>query len=235
MRAAQETYGTYGERAALGGGAAIWSRTGASGSVTRVLPDGCMDLLLWRGQLTVAGPDTRAQLFAGRDADRVTGLRLAPGQGPAVFGVRAHELRDRRVPLEAVWPEGTVRMLAERVSTARDPGRELESIARRRLCASEDVGPLRGRVVVELRRGRDVAATARAVGLSERQLHRRCREVFGYGPKLLSRVLRLQRALRLARCGTPFAEVAGAAGYADQAHLARETRALAGVPLTELL
>jgi AraC-like DNA-binding protein len=53
--------------------------------------------------------------------------------------------------------------------------------------------------------------------------------------KRLSRVLRLQRALALARRGLPLATVAATAGYADQPHLAREVRALTGVPLTTLL
>ncbi|WP_461029927.1 helix-turn-helix domain-containing protein, partial [Streptomyces sparsus] len=69
----------------------------------------------------------------------------------------------------------------------------------------------------------------------ERQLHRRAVRAFGYGPKTLARVLRLERALTLARAGLPFARVAADAGYADQAHLAREVKALAGVPLTTLL
>ena len=56
-----------------------------------------------------------------------------------------------------------------------------------------------------------------------------------YGPKTLARVLRLQRALGLARGGVPYAETAARAGFADQAHLARDVRELAGVPLTELL
>ncbi|MFD8985382.1 helix-turn-helix domain-containing protein, partial [Streptomyces sp. NPDC059564] len=50
-------------------------------------------------------------------------------------------------------------------------------------------------------------------------------------PRTLGRVLRLQRALALARRGLPQAEVAHTAGYADQAHLAREVRALAGTTL----
>ena len=49
--------------------------------------------------------------------------------------------------------------------------------------------------------------------------------------KTLARVLRLRRALALARAGTPFATVAVRAGYADQAHLARDVKALTGVPL----
>jgi AraC-like DNA-binding protein len=48
-------------------------------------------------------------------------------------------------------------------------------------------------------------------------------------------VLRFDRALALARAGTPLAEVAATAGYADQPHLAREVRALSGVPLRTLL
>ncbi|PWS51820.1 transcriptional regulator, partial [Streptomyces sp. FT05W] len=82
---------------------------------------------------------------------------------------------------------------------------------------------------------RSVAATARSVGLGARQLHRRSLAAFGYGPKTLARVLRLQRALALVRAGTPYAEAAYAAGCTDQAHLAREMRDLAGTTLGDLL
>lgn len=83
--------------------------------------------------------------------------------------------------------------------------------------------------------GRPVAATADELGLGARQLHRRALTAFGYGPKTLARVLRLQRALGLVRQGVPYAETAARAGFADQAHLARDVRQLAGVPLWELL
>ncbi|MFD9260612.1 helix-turn-helix domain-containing protein, partial [Streptomyces sp. NPDC059538] len=74
-------------------------------------------------------------------------------------------------------------------------------------------------------------ASARGGARGERQLHRRSLDAFGYGPRTLGRILRLRRALALARAGMPFAEVACVAGYADQAHLAREVRALAGTAL----
>jgi AraC-like DNA-binding protein len=48
-------------------------------------------------------------------------------------------------------------------------------------------------------------------------------------------VLRLQRALALARAGVPFAQTAARSGYADQAHLARDVKEFAGMPLGELL
>jgi AraC-like DNA-binding protein len=45
----------------------------------------------------------------------------------------------------------------------------------------------------------------------------------------------LERALHLARSGTPLATVAAVSGYADQPHLSREVRALAGVPMGVLV
>ncbi|GIJ28456.1 hypothetical protein Vqi01_36180 [Micromonospora qiuiae] len=80
-----------------------------------------------------------------------------------------------------------------------------------------------------------VGLVAVRCGLSSRQLQRRCNTAFGYGPKTLHRILRLQRALALARSGQSLATVAAEAGYADQAHLAREVRAMAAVPLSALL
>jgi AraC-like DNA-binding protein len=86
-----------------------------------------------------------------------------------------------------------------------------------------------------LLRSVDVASAAWEIGLSSRQLRRRCLDAFGYPPKVLQRVLRFDAAMRLAWRGVPFASVAFEAGYADQAHLAREVRALAGVPLGQLI
>ncbi|MBO8195042.1 helix-turn-helix transcriptional regulator [Streptomyces oryzae] len=230
----------YEERASRLPGAVAWTRGPVpAGTTGRVLPDGCMDLLLWNGELVVAGPDTRAYLATERLGGRVYGLRLPPGTGPRVFGAPAWELRDQRVPLAELWPGRQVRELHERVVQARDPLAALESVAAGRLTAVRSAAlpedAVAALVVAELRDGARVAEVAGRVGLSERQLHRRCRDAFGYGAKTLGRVLRMQRALRLAAGGTPFAETALRAGYADQAHLAREDRALAGVPMTELV
>ncbi|MBO8198730.1 helix-turn-helix transcriptional regulator [Streptomyces smyrnaeus] len=232
----------YEERASRLRGAVAWTRGPVPlGTAGRVLPDGCMDLLLWNGRLVVAGPDTRAHLATERRGLPVYGLRLPPGTGPRVFGVPARELRDQRVPLADLWPRGQVRELHERVAGAGDPLAALESVAGHRLAAERHAAAdpraaaLVDAVVAALRDGAGVAQVARRVGLSERQLHRRCQDSFGYGAKTLARVLRMQRALRLARAGTGLADTASRAGYADQAHLAREVRALAGVPITELL
>ncbi|WP_240805320.1 helix-turn-helix domain-containing protein [Streptomyces sp. A1547] len=210
-------------------GAIVWRRAGAPGGP--VLPDGCMDLLWVDGRLLVAGPDTGPHPVGevgGGAYGPVSGLRFAPGTAPALLGVPAHELRDRRVELTDLWPGPEVRGLAERTSAYEDPGAGLERLARSRADRSSPPDPLAARVAAGLRAGASVAAVAAAVGLGARQLHRRSLDAFGYGPRTLGRVLRLQRALELARRGLPQAEVAYRAGYADQAHLAREVRALAG-------
>ncbi|HEV7627306.1 MAG TPA: helix-turn-helix transcriptional regulator [Streptomyces sp.] len=217
------------------GGAVVWTHDGAPAGEGRVLPDGCMDLLLWDGALVIAGPDTRAHLVPRQAGARMTGLRFPPGTGPLVFGVPAQELRDQRVPLGAVWPQPTVRVLEERFAGAPEPGRALESLAAERLGDGPAEELLTAAVAELLGRGRGVAEVARVVSLSERQLHRRCLDAFGYGPKTLTRVLRMQKAIGLARRGSALARAALEAGYSDQAHLSREVRALAGVPMTELV
>lgn len=79
-----------------------------------------------------------------------------------------------------------------------------------------------------------MAAAADALGYSPRQLQRRALPVFGYGPQHLGRVLRLGRAVARADRGRGWAEAAGHAGFADQAHLARDVRALTGLTPTAL-
>ncbi|MCM2576101.1 helix-turn-helix domain-containing protein [Streptomyces meridianus] len=224
----------YEERESRLASAVLWRATGRRGPA-RVLPDGCIDLIWCDGELIVAGPDTHAHLGPGRPGAEYVGLRFAPGSGPGLLGVPAHELRDRRVPLAAVRSGAQVRRFTERIDGAADRGLALEEAARRLCPERPPSDPLCEAVVHYLGRGQSVSAAAAAAGIGERQLHRRCLAAFGYGPKTLARVLRFDGALRLARRGVPYAEVALLAGYADQAHLSREVRALAGLPLGQLV
>ncbi|MFC6061097.1 helix-turn-helix transcriptional regulator [Streptomyces ochraceiscleroticus] len=253
----------YRERPSVLPGAAVWTKT--PGTAPRpVLPDGCTDLIWYDGRLLVAGPDTRAHLPPAPERAPeapVVGLRFAPGQGPAAFGVPADALRDLRVPLDELWPGDRVRRLTDELAAAAAgrtpqapagrtpqapvgrapeapeaaPGRALEAAAAARLRTAAAPDPARGLIARAAARGTPVRELADAVGVGERQLHRRCLAAFGYGPKTLGRVLRLVRALDLARSGMPYAQVAAVAGYADQAHLAREVKALAGAPLGVVL
>jgi AraC-like DNA-binding protein len=198
-----------------------------------------MDLLLMDDDLVVAGPDSRA--WTGTAADRGTryvGLRFAPGAAPDFLGVPARELLNERVPLAELWSPARSRRLLDRIRSAPDPALALDeavaSLAEdppdrliRQVLRSIRAGVLRG--------GVGVWELAGTVGLSERQLHRRCLNAFGYGPKMLDRVLRMNIALDHARTGVALADVAALTGYSDQAHFTRDVKALTGLPPRILL
>ncbi|WP_319945529.1 helix-turn-helix domain-containing protein [Nocardia macrotermitis] len=216
-------------------GATVWTRTIGPADDAPVLPDGCMDLLWLGGRLVVAGPDTRAYSATAAPGTRISGIRFFPGTAPALLGVPARELLDRRAELDDLWRPARVRPLTEFLAAAADPLIGLDRIAGDVAAEANPADPALGAVVRGLGAGASVAALAASLGLGERRLHRMSLSAFGYGPKMLGRVLRLQRALTLARAGIPFAETAFRAGYADQAHLAREVRELAGTSLARLL
>ncbi|MFC9794258.1 helix-turn-helix domain-containing protein [Streptomyces sp. NPDC127584] len=75
-----------------------------------------------------------------------------------------------------------------------------------------------------------IHAVAAGTQGSRRQLEIRFREQIGLSPKRLARALRLDRAIGLLSAGGGQAETAAVAGFCDQAHLAREFRALTGMP-----
>jgi methylphosphotriester-DNA--protein-cysteine methyltransferase len=232
---------TYAERAApawiAGPVACVW-RTVSTGNGT-VLPDACVDLIHVQGRgAFVAGPDTapvRWPVIPARSV--VTGLRLRPGHAGAALGLPADELRDQRVDLADVWGrEGAE--LAARLDDAADTGERhaLMAAAVARRAARPDPLVLQAVALLAHRPDRRVAEVAAALAVSERHLLRRLRGAVGYGPKTLARILRFQRLLALAeRRADSLAELALAAGYADQPHMTGEVTRLAGAPPTTVL
>lgn len=231
--------GVYEERRSTRVDATMW-RSVAAGP-HRVLPDGCMDVLWWRGRLVVAGADTGAHLSDVRRGESVVGVRFDPGVLPALLGVPATEVTDQRVELTEFLGAGRTRRIAERLEGAADPW-ALERVLLDEVGTDRDTTielslstEQRRHLVRRIDTGCSVAALADETGWSERQLLRRSRHVFGYGPTVLRRVLRLQRALEVARSGRPLADVAVDTGYSDQAHLSRDVRSLTGTSLGRLL
>jgi AraC-like DNA-binding protein len=205
-----------------------------------VLPDACSDLIWEQGVgAYVAGPDTGPVATETRPGTVLVGVRFRPASGGQVLGLPLSELRDRRVPVADLRPLaglGAARGLdaaltpaaaAARIrdvagtwiaDSARDPAiSEAASLLRDPAARTEDI--------------------AERVGLSERQFRRRSHAAIGYGPKTLQRILRFQRFVRLldAAAEPPdLASLAALTGYADQPHLTRECRALAGRTPAEL-
>ncbi|GAA4538125.1 AraC family transcriptional regulator [Pseudonocardia xishanensis] len=208
----------------------------------RVLPDGCMDLLLSPdGGWSVAGPDTSAFLASGT-ADWTAGIRFHPGVLPRLLGVPAEELRDRREPVESVAPRALRPLVADLRPARSDAGaglfgaveRLVDAAVERRETAPWSLTAL-GHVTARLGTGAAVADLADELGWSTRSLTRHCTAVFGYGPTVLRRILRFRAAADLLYRGVAPAEVAARTGYADQPHLTREVRSLACVPPSALV
>jgi AraC-like DNA-binding protein len=92
------------------------------------------------------------------------------------------------------------------------------------------------RTLLATRGAMSVADLAEETGWSARHLDNRFRAEIGLTPKAAARVIRFDRARRMlmrrvSQGGPPaLADLAVAAGYYDQAHLAREFRGLAGCP-----
>jgi AraC-like DNA-binding protein len=203
-----------------------------------VHPDASIDIVWDGSDLVVFGPRTRSEATGEIRPGAYIGFRLRPGSTRAVLGEAAIALADRTVPLADLWGQaaGTTAMRLAAVGLGRAMS-ELAAVLIQRGRAGAEPDRLIPRLVELAANGRAVRDIAREVGLSERQLFRRCVDEVGYGPKHLVRVLRLQRLFGLARRlpDAGLAVLAAAAGYADQAHMSRDCRALTGLTAARLV
>lgn len=167
-----------------------------------------------------------------------TGLVLAslrPWAALAIFGVPLGSAGGECVPLEDLVGRGAADRLQQRVAAASGPptrvaaveaflaqvarGRQPDAIAREAAC----------RINREWGRTR-IAALARDLGMSRRQLERRFSLAVGVPLKPFARIVRAQKALGLLRQGAGSLDVALRCGYADQSHLIHELVDVAGQP-----
>lgn len=231
--------------------------TGSGAFREHVLPTGCMHLALrWSGPpLRVyagdAGPEGRVlghavvggarTSFYAREAGVAAasaGALLEPGAARALFGAGAQEFTGRHEALDNLWGRDAG-FCMERLQAATDPAHALalmEAFLLERLAPGTGLHPGVAAGLASLRHGGRVEDAARASGFSHRHFVARFRDATGLAPKAHARVLRMQSALGgLARPGAALADVALAAGFADQAHFSREFRAFAGVTPTQWL
>ncbi len=224
--------------------ACVWARVVSADETdpapTLVLPDACSDLVWQQGRgVSVAGPDTAPWVTHLGPGSVLIGVRFAPGAGGPALHQPLDALQDQRVPLDDVMAGA-----ARGVDGDLPPAVALERLvgaARSMVLAGPPDRTVQGasRLLADPRTS--VADACDKVGLSERQLRRRCRQSVGYGPKTLQRILRFRRFVAWTtagpRSGTDrgLAGIAAAAGYADQAHLTRECRDLAGMTPTALM
>jgi AraC-like DNA-binding protein len=181
------------------------------------------------------GLHTRPAVIGFEGAMEGMQLSLTPAGARALLGVPAAELAETVTSLDALLGRRADELL-ERLHACRDwPGRfaVLDRMMMRWLAERPPVPAPVERAWQLLASGRPrVAAVARHVGYSRRQLDVRCAREYGLAPKQLARLGRFERSHRLLKRDPAqgLAAVAAACGYYDQAHMAREWNALAGCP-----
>ncbi len=194
----------------------------------RVVPDGCIDIILVRHSPTevfkalVVGAMTRP-IFEDLTAQaEYLGIRFAPGSFGHFFRTPAHELTDRIVPWESLLAPSA---MEGRVTSAPDTQmrlRVVESILNQQLL-SDEPEPILAAVLQEISMSRglvSMARLARLAGWSPRHLRRVFHESVGVGPKTFCRIIRFQHALRILRRrpALDLLQTALDGGYYDQAH-----------------
>lgn len=171
---------------------------------------------------------------------RVFSVHFHPGGLYRLTGLPAAELTDSVLSLESAFGAGAT-LLTEQLSDCAG-SLQMRQVAESWLQAIGNSLRASSRmhaVAQSLQRSRgagDILALARAAGLSLRQLERTFRHEIGLTPKHFARITRFQHALALrdAFKEASWAEVADLAGYFDQAHLNRDTRAFAGLTPPDL-
>jgi AraC-like DNA-binding protein len=211
-------------------------------STVTIVPDACTDIVWTGSELRVAGPDTRPMVEPLTSGAFVVGVRFHCGAGGSVLGAPLAALCDARVDLRALWGDDAERLI-DRLH-GRGHAEALVQI-QRAVFARRDrwspTDPLINALIDMLQRERTdpelrMTRIASKLGLSERQLQRRCVAAVGYAPKLLARILRMQ-SFREALRRTPDAALSTLAfelGFADQAHLSHESARLFGTSPSQL-
>jgi AraC-like DNA-binding protein len=186
------------------------------------------------GRAVVIGARSSSYLRDTAQPSRSVGAHFRPGGACALLGVPAHELAGRHTPLDDLWAR-RASLAHEHLADATDAEERLdrfEALLLARLPSQRSPQGLVAHALTRLAAPRPCAveALARESGVSHRHLIELFRRSVGLAPKAFARVRRFQRAVALLarerRAG--LAEVALACGYADQPHLTREFRALAG-------
>jgi AraC-like DNA-binding protein len=176
----------------------------------------------------------RASSVLSEHAGRSEGMQvnLAPLAAHALFRVPMHELSGAVVPVDALLGQNA-NALVERLHNASSWDERFALVETALGTRLEDAAPTRGvewawRRIFETQGRVRIGALCDELGWSRRRLAATFREEIGLAPKVVARLVRLERAVELAQSGRAWAQVAYLSGYYDQSHLVNEFREITG-------
>jgi len=183
---------------------------------------------------TVTGVQTRAaKLRPGGPIGAVV-VHLKPEAACQLLGGGMHEFTDAYIAIGDILSATDVSLLEEMLAEATGPAERIARVQafllRHLNMRSPD--PVVKQAVQWLRRNPmlPVARLASRLELHERQLLRRFGAAVGAGPKQFANVARMEKAIAARRRGAGWAEIAGACGFTDQAHLTNAFHGMVGEP-----
>ncbi len=166
----------------------------------------------------------------------VAGFAVRPSAWRAIFKQPAADYVNQMVPLSRLWGDLADTMLAEIQAAPDDDGKlqamisairtQLKHVGRKRI----DEKIQRFEAMARLDSTIKIEAAARELGISVRQMERRCMACYGLTPKAIlrrSRFLDVAEAMR--GFSTPDQKQLAELRYFDQSHLNREFHRFAGV------
>src|ERR1044072_7136909 len=202
----------------------------------RILPDGCVELILnfgaefsqhceGRQQLQprnfLVGQMTGPILISPTGTVQVIGIRFHPGGTLPFLRLPLHEIADQVVELGALSSKLERDLLH---ATTRSASLSEKITAIEEFLTSELLSQKHDQRLMMLAAGIvgsgglvSVDQLANDAGISSRQLERRFLREVGLGPKLLARIIRFQQVFRaVEQCNSAWATVAIVCGYYDQ-------------------
>lgn len=239
---------------------AIWGVRGAGGHHTEaIVPNGAIELMINFGPLQevighgdrvldqtyrhawVAGIQDRRLVHRSASGSDHIAVRFRPAGAHAFLPLRMDEIANQVIDLDLLLGNEAM-ALRDRLGEARsdrDRAGLLEGWLRRQLRVDPSFDTVR-EAAARLRPGErppSVAALCEDLGLSNKHLVELFRRTVGLPPKVLGRVHRLQSAIASCRgrSRVDWIELAHACGYADQSHLIREFRSMAGTTPSRFL
>jgi len=185
------------------------------------------------GCATVSGARACAYIKDVSDPAPTVGILLRPGAAQFVVGVPADEFAGAHTPLDALWgPAASA--LRDRLGEAASADVRLdivEAALTAKVRQIRGIHPAIADALVHLGNAGDVGRIVARTGHSHRHFIKLFSEAVGLTPKLYGRVVRFGRVLeRLStEPAASWADVAAAAGYADQPHFNRNFREFTGI------
>lgn len=211
-----------------------WTLDASGPGSQYVLPDGCIDLLFEGESLSVVGTMSSALHVPFDRRRKYVGVRFRPGGAVPFLRAHAASLTDRLVCAADVLG-AEARELSERLWGAEGDESRVAT-AERYLLAR--LGKGTGKVDPRLRWAcsqleENPALTiydlAGSLGLSRQHMRRLFLEHVGVSSKAFARIVRLSAFVDAKRKGESLSVASCTAGYADQAHMTREFKALVGL------